>query len=110
MIHGRKDVKIQELTSVYLCFNCGKSKVRKKEKKVKAIKNNGWCKKTTRNCFFRGHFKFISIENNNGTLQIQQLIIENNNQDNVNVLSNTIAKYSQMLDDKKLMLDDRKLI
>ena len=41
MNHGRKDNKIQELTSVYLCFNCGKSKVRKKEKKVKAIKNNG---------------------------------------------------------------------
>ena len=52
----------------------------------------------------------LTVENNNGTLQIQQLIIENNNQDNVNVLSNTIAKYAQMLDDKKLMLDDRKLI
>ena len=55
----KKNVKIRELTSIYLCFNCGK--VKKKEKKVKAIKNNnGRCKKTTRNCFFRGHFKFSS--------------------------------------------------
>ena len=45
IIYGRKDVKIQELTSVYQCFNCGKSEVRKKEKKVKAMKNNGRYKK-----------------------------------------------------------------
>ena len=43
MIRGWKDVKIQELTSVYLCFNCEKSKGKKKEKKVKAIKNKGRC-------------------------------------------------------------------
>ena len=40
------------------------------------------------------------------TITIQQLIIENNNQDNVNVLSNTTAKYAQMLDDKKLTGDE----
>ena len=56
--------KTRELTSektVYLCFNCEKSKVRKKEKK-----KIGWYKKTTRNCFFNGHF---NIENDSGTLQ-----------------------------------------
>ena len=77
MIHGKKNVKIRELTSIYLCFNCGK--VKKKEKKVKAIKNsNGRCKKTTRNLFFQR------------TLQIQQLIVENNN-NNDNYNNNSAA-------------------
>ena len=35
MFHGKKDVKIQELTSVYLCFNCEKGKVKKKKRKLK---------------------------------------------------------------------------
>ena len=58
-----------------------------------AMKNNGWYKKTTRNCFFKSY----SATNNwkQQDIKIQQLIIENNKQDN------TTVKYAQMLEDKK---------
>ena len=44
MIHGKKDVKIRELTSENTHVLVVR-KDKKKEKKIKAMKNNGWHKK-----------------------------------------------------------------
>ena len=51
MIHGKKDVKIRELTSENTHVLVVR-KDKKKEKKIKAMKNNGWHKK-----LFRWHYK-----------------------------------------------------
>ena len=75
MIHGRKDVKIRELTSektVYLCFNCEKRQAKSEKKKRKRMDD---IKKQLEIVFSMNTSTLkMAMEH----FKLQQLIVENN--------------------------------